>query len=87
MALKRAKGIDKQYGRIAMVVGGLILAVLGLVLNAIISIPLMLLGVLIPMLAPVVGMVSLILSFYLSSLVAIFVVTGWLNKNKRIGGF
>jgi hypothetical protein len=81
------KKITKTYGVLTLVIGGVILTILGLIFNLLFGLVFTGLGWMVPSAAPLLAMVSLIVSFYISAVIAIFVVLGWLNKNKRLGGF
>ncbi len=83
------KKITQEYGVISLMMAGLILTIMGLILNFVFSLPFTLLGLVVPALAPIVGVLSLALSLWVSAVIAIFVVLSFSTKKKykKIGGF
>ncbi len=85
--MPKLRKIPKEYGHINLIIGGLIMLVLGMVFSLLISLVLIPLGLLMPALAGLLAILTLVIGFWASGLVAVFVVRGWMKKNKRYGGY
>ena len=81
------KKIPKTYGHINLIMGGLIMFVLGLVFSVLLSLVFVPLGLLVPALSGLLAILTIVIGFWASGLIAVFVVRGWMKKNKRYGGY